>query len=126
MAKDLIIIGGSGFGREVANLVNDINVVKHTWNLLGLIDDNLKGSTVEGLQILGGIGDLHKINPRPEVVVAIADTDTRCLIVEKLSMEGYSFATLIHPSVTTGKLVGLGEGTIVCANTLFTTNIDIG
>ena len=38
--KDLIIIGASGFGREVAWAVERQNKVTPTWNLLGFMDDN--------------------------------------------------------------------------------------
>ncbi len=38
--KELIIIGASGFGREVAWLVERINKVNPTWKQLGFIDDN--------------------------------------------------------------------------------------
>ena len=37
--KDLIIIGASGFGREVDWLVGRINKAEPPWNLLGFIDD---------------------------------------------------------------------------------------
>ena len=46
--RPLIIVGASGFGREVACLVKDINRIEPTWNLLGLVDDSLQGNTVEG------------------------------------------------------------------------------
>ena len=39
--NDLIIVGASGFGREVAWLVERINRVTPTWNLLGFMDDLL-------------------------------------------------------------------------------------
>ena len=39
--KDLIIIGASGFGREVLQIVKDINKAVMTWNIRGFLDDNL-------------------------------------------------------------------------------------
>ena len=38
--KDLIVFGASGFGREVAWIVERINTVLPTWNLVGFMDDN--------------------------------------------------------------------------------------
>ena len=38
--KDLIIIGASGFGREVAWLVERINRRSPQWNLIGFLDDD--------------------------------------------------------------------------------------
>ncbi len=36
---DLIIVGASGFGREVLQIVKDISKEKQTWNVLGFLDD---------------------------------------------------------------------------------------
>lgn len=124
--QSLVIVGASGFGREVACLVEDINNNQPTWNLLGLVDDQLSGQTIEGFNIIGTINDVYKLEPRPQVIVAIADPSTRVRLVETLKSGGFKFATLIHPTVSIGKKVTLGEGTIVCRNTLFTTNIEIG
>lgn len=38
--KDIVIIGAGGFGREVAWLIEDINRIKQTWNIIGFVDDN--------------------------------------------------------------------------------------
>ena len=38
--KDLIIVGASGFGRELVQWVEDINKETREWNILGFIDDN--------------------------------------------------------------------------------------
>ena len=48
MLKNLIIIGASGFGREVAWLVERINKVCPTWNLIGFLDDadDLQGKRI--------------------------------------------------------------------------------
>ena len=57
--KDLIIIGASGFGREVAWLVERVNKVSETWNLIGFLDDNksLQGTDVNGYEVLGTTDD---------------------------------------------------------------------
>ena len=53
--KDLYIIGAGGFGREVAWLVERINCVNPTWNLVGFIDDQeeLWGTYEDGIEVLG-------------------------------------------------------------------------
>ena len=65
MKKGLIIIGASGFGREVAWLVERINKDKPTWDLLGFLDDadELQGKAVNGYPVLGRITD---VGERPE------------------------------------------------------------
>ena len=39
--KKIAIYGAGGFGREVACLLNKINEVKLTWELIGFFDDGL-------------------------------------------------------------------------------------
>ncbi|WP_283651437.1 hypothetical protein [Ileibacterium valens] len=57
--KSLIIIGTCGFGREVAWLVELINKVKPTWNILGYLDDDEKfqNKTVNCYEILENVSD---------------------------------------------------------------------
>ena len=45
--KKIAIYGAGGFGREVACLLNKINEVKLTWELIGFFDDGLAiGTTI--------------------------------------------------------------------------------
>lgn len=124
--KDLAIIGGSGFGKEVANIVEAINRKQPTWNLLGLVDENVKGKTAEGFNILGTDSDLLEMNPKPYIVIAIAEASKRKSLVAKYNASGFKFATIIDPSVRMGRNVSVGEGSILCINTIFTTNISLG
>ena len=62
MLKNLIIIGASGFGREVAWLVERINKVDPTWNLIGFIDDadEIQGKSINGYAVLGKTEDVSR------------------------------------------------------------------
>ena len=52
-AKDLIIIGASDFGREVAALVANINEANYIWNFIGFVDDFLEGKLLKVSRYLG-------------------------------------------------------------------------
>jgi sugar O-acyltransferase (sialic acid O-acetyltransferase NeuD family) len=61
-----------------------------------------------------------------EVLIAVGDPRDRFNIVQKLPKETKYF-TFIHPSaIIIGKDVKIGEGSIVCAGSIITTNIKIG
>ncbi len=124
--KNLCIIGAGGFGREVSALVSDINKTDATWNFLGFIDDNESGLTVEGEQILGTVDDLVKMNPKPYVAIAIASYSIREKISKICEKNNIPVATLIHPSCEIGPKCEIGEGSIVCKKSQFTTNIKVG
>ncbi len=125
MLKDLIIIGASGFGREVAWLVERINAVSPTWNLLGFMDDNAKiqGQEVDGYKVLG-TSETAANYSNAYFVCAIGASKIRKMVVGKLG--NVKYATLVDPSVLISNRVTIGEGTIICAGTIITVDISIG
>ena len=127
--KDLIIFGASGFGREVAWLVERINKVAPTWNLLGFMDDNeaIHGTEINGYRVLGGTAAVADY-PDAYFVCAVGASKVREKIIGNLKMinPNIRFGIVIDPSVEMSDLVTVGEGTIICAHTIITVNISIG
>lgn len=127
--KDLIIFGASGFGREVAWLVERINKVAPTWNLLGFMDDNeaIHGTEINGYRVLGGMAAVADY-PDAYFVCAVGASKVREKIIGNLKMinPNTRFGIVIDPSVEMSDLVTVGEGTIICAHTIITVNISIG
>lgn len=127
--KQLIIIGASGFGREVAWLVERINKEKSTWEILGFLDDNenMKGEIVNGYPVLGTTEDVN-LYAQAFFICAIGASRIREKIVKRIKTKNANiqFATLIDPTVEKSEIVNIGEGTIICANTIITVNISIG
>jgi sugar O-acyltransferase (sialic acid O-acetyltransferase NeuD family) len=127
--KDLIIFGASGFGREVAWAVERINKVRPTWNLLGFMDDNdtIQGAKINGYKVLGKLNDI-RIYPKAYFVCAVGASRVREKIINNMKEvnPNVRFGTVIDPSVEMSDLVRVGEGTIICAHTIITVNIEIG
>lgn len=127
--KDLVIIGASGFGREVAWLVERINKVEPTWNLIGFVDDNaeIQNTVINGYRVLGTSDDVIKY-PDTYYICAVGASRTRERIINRVKQinPNIKFGTVIDPSVEVSDLVTIGEGTIICANTIITVNISIG
>ena len=127
--KDLIIIGAGGMGRETAWLVDRINCVVPTWNILGFVDENplLRGAIINSHKILGGLHCLLSY-PDAHIVCSIANAKVRKSVITKVIqlLPQTSFATLIDPSVVMSERVTIGEGSIVCANSIATIDIAIG
>lgn len=125
--KDLYIIGAGGFGRDVAWLVERINEIEPTWNIKGFIDDNESrwGTKENDYVVLGGC-DYLKTLGEVYAVCAIGAAKVRKSVIEKIQESSIKFATLIDPSVLISKRVEVGEGTIICANSILTVDIKIG
>lgn len=127
--KDIIIIGASGFGREVAWLIERINQRELTWNIRGFIDDdvNLFGTTIGGYPVIGTTLDVVKY-PSAYYVCAVGASKIRKSIISKIEdiISTPNYATLIDPSVIISNRVEIGEGSIICAGTIITVDIKIG
>lgn len=118
--KDLIILGAGGSGYDVVSIVNHINNIHTTWNILGFLDDNvdLIGREIMGLKVLGNI-DASCDYKNSFFVSSIAHPNNRKVrkrIYERVREAGGRFATIVHPSVTIYEDVEIGEGVIINSN----------
>lgn len=126
--KNLIIIGAGGVGKETAWIVEQINMKKKTYNILGFIDDNeeLRNKLINGYRVLGGIKYLFENECNHEIVIAIANYKIKRDIVSKLKNKGFNYSTLIHPSLNIPSSVKIGEGTIIYEGVIISPNVSIG
>lgn len=128
--KDIIIIGAGGVGKEVAFIIEQVNIKTPKWNILGIVDDDksLWGSEINGYKVLGGLSILEKLKNqdiKSYIVIAIANYKIKKSIAEKLK-ENFKFATIIHPDVFIHDSVKIGEGTVIYPLVIMTTNIIVG
>ena len=125
--QDLIIVGASGFGRELLAIVEEINRIELTWNVLGFIDDNLHAldDFETGYRVLGTIIDWKPIGSEL-YGLAIASLKTKEKVVTILKERGASFATLLAPSVNIGSRSKLGEGVVSFGETGISVDVTVG
>lgn len=131
MSTPLVIIGCGGFGREVHDVVDAINEIEPTWNLLGYLDDRpepVNVSRVESREssVLGGTEWLMAAGREVQFVIGIGTGKTRRIIDERFCAAGLTAATLVHPDATLGHDVRIGQGSVICAGVRATTNISLG
>lgn len=124
--KHLYIFGTGGFGREALICFIDICKSKNKdyTNLASFVVDDAYYDVSE----LMGIPVLKKSQLKSnegEFFIAVADPFLRKQMVEKLSTDT-KFATLIHPSAIVSDWVKIGEGSIICAGSILTTQIELG
>ena len=127
--KEIAIFGAGGFGLEVAMLVEQINEIGNCWKIIGFFDDGVeKGTSVNGIEVLGGLKELNDIDFRLNVIFAIGSPKTKQTVVRTVDNGNIRYPVLIHPSAVLGnrKYLNIGEGTIICAGCIVTTNILIG
>lgn len=127
--RKILIIGCGGQGRETQWLIDRINQKNPTWQIEGYLDDGvLAGTHINEYQVLGGIKTLEMYNEKETALVcAIASSKEREILTKRVKNIGeFKFPNLIEPSVLMNDYVTMGEGNIICANTLLSVNITIG
>lgn len=127
-----MVIGAGGFGREVLELIEDINAVERSprWHVLGVLDD---AAPVPGLLArlgtahLGTVASLEALDRDVTHVIAIGGCAARAAIDARCQSWGRRAATLIHPTAVIGRRsVEVGEGSVLAAHSSATTNIRLG
>ena len=125
--KDILIVGASGFGREVIRLIENINEKTPIWNVMGFLDDN--PNTLDGVECgYDVVGSIKNWNPKPHewFACALAFPEVKKKVVCSLKERGAKFATLIHPSAVINPRSFIDEGTIITNNCSISDNARVG
>lgn len=121
--KDLVIVGASGFAKEIAWIIDRINKIQPTWNFKGFISNDV----TESKEICGNDHFLQKYSKELYVVIAIATPEIRKRLFQVYKKNPcLYFPNIIDPTAQVSKYVKMGKGNIICAGTILTVNIEIG
>jgi sugar O-acyltransferase (sialic acid O-acetyltransferase NeuD family) len=123
MKKPLIIYGAGGLGREILSMLRNSE-----WEVIGFIDDEQQaGSLVSGMKVLGGLSYANDLKENIDMVIGVGDPSSRREITSRITNRRIAYPSLIHPSVIIqSPSVRVGEGSVLCAGSILTTDITIG
>jgi sugar O-acyltransferase (sialic acid O-acetyltransferase NeuD family) len=130
-ARELVVIGAGGFGRETVEAVRALNSRGDAaWQLIGYLDDEpaRHGTLIDGVPVLGGITELAEM-PNASVVVCTGRPDnylSRPRIVAALGLPPERYATIIHPSATVSSTSRIGPGSVLLAYVVLTAAVVVG
>jgi len=130
----LAIVGAGGHGREVLDVVEALNQVTPTHEVVGLVADHADRDLLarRGATHLGTVDDLvagriDDVDAEVALVLAIGDPVARRDLERRLGAQGHTWApALVHPMASVGADVELGAGTVVAAGARITTNVRAG
>ncbi len=124
---NLVIVGASGFGREVLQWIEDCNKSGANYFVKGFIDDNL--AALDGIPcdviIIDSIKD-YKLDENDRLVLAIALPKVKKLIVTLLEEKGAKFENIIHPTAIIGSFSDVGKGVVITPFAKVSPNVKIG
>ncbi|MBN1470745.1 MAG: acetyltransferase [Syntrophaceae bacterium] len=123
----LAVYGAGGFGREVAWLAQSVLVKNQKLEIVCFIDDDPKicGMQLNDLKVMS-LSQAKKAYADLFVVSGIGVPKIREKTIKKAIAADFRFATLIHPNVEMSKWIEIGEGAVICAGNILTTNISLG
>lgn len=111
----LIIIGASGHGKVVADIV-----VLNGYKDIVFLDDDESIKECAGWPVVGKSTEA----PEGEVFVAVGNAETRKRLMELY--EGRKQPVLIHPSAVVAEGAEIGAGTVVMAGSVINPGVRIG
>jgi sugar O-acyltransferase (sialic acid O-acetyltransferase NeuD family) len=128
--QQIVLLGSGGFARETAALIESINAIEPTWDLLGFADDNpvLQGTHVSGLPVVGPIEWVTEREPIA-VVACMGNPEnyaSRKHVVERIKVDPARYPTLVHPMASVGKGSIVGNGSILLAGAVLTADAHVG
>ncbi len=124
----VIIYGGGGLSKMIIETVR----VLGTYQIVGVIDDNMKkGTDVIGTPVIGGVGLLPQlvengIRLAINSVGGIGNYITRLDIFQILAKEGFVCPAIVHPSAHIDPSARLDPGVLVLAQSYVSGNAVIG
>lgn len=125
--KDLVIVGAGGFGRELLEIVKNINSVNPTWNVLGFIDDNTEALDDKRCEykIIGKISD-WKVEEGQYFAMAIAKPAVKEKVAKSLLDRGAEFASIIHPNTRISESAKYGKGLVMYESSALGPDTELG
>lgn len=114
--KDIAIYGFGGFGREVACVIQAINEIEPTWNLIGFFDDwHVEGEENRYGKVLGGIDVVNRYPQKLSVVMAIASPCVLQKLTREMVNPNIEFPNIIAPNVLffDQESVEMGQGNVI-------------
>ena len=130
-ANKFAIYGCGGFAREVLPILKE-NLEDKTSNdnkpdIVFVDDDSsFHGKSVNGIQVLSFDDLCREADRERQVSVALANPKIRKIVVDKCLTEGFRFFDIVSNKATVYDENVIGEGPVLCANTVITSNATIG
>jgi len=121
----LLIIGGGGHGRVVADAAQRSAAV---WVEIAFLDDRYPALTMAGpWKIVGRFEDLKEFRPRFDASIpALGEARLRLGLLERAHAAGFELPVVVHPSATLSQYARIDYGSFVAAGAVVNIGSDLG
>jgi sugar O-acyltransferase (sialic acid O-acetyltransferase NeuD family) len=120
--KTIAIYGAGGFAREVAWLAESCEQ-----RVVCFVEDNpaLVGKKVNGIPVLSLEEAVGRFTGAG-IVSGIGSPKAREMVMQKAVAAGFAPVSLVHPQTQMSRWIEMGDGIVICAGCILTTNIRLG
>jgi len=112
---DVILVGASGFGRELLQYVHDAHQSTPDLHIKGFLDDDPAKVDSGKLTGVGIVGDTRGYNILEDdrFIISLGDPGLRRALAERLARRGARFVSLVHPTAYVAPTARIGHGCII-------------
>jgi sugar O-acyltransferase (sialic acid O-acetyltransferase NeuD family) len=111
--NDIIVVGASGYGREVFQYVKDIAAQRPDIRPKGMLDDDPSLRAEPGGDEIVGDTQTYAIQEDDRFVISAGSPVVRRTLAERLTSRGATFITLVHPTAYVSPTARIGTGCLV-------------
>lgn len=126
----ILIAGGGGFGLEMYSYISaDLAAVERPEPaIVGILNDGPDCEVLRKIPKAAYFGSIQDYQPQPgdAVTIAIGNASARRKIAELLRGRGVHWLTYIHPTAWVAETATIGEGSIICPNSIVNAGADVG
>lgn len=118
----ILIAGGGGFGLEMYSYITaDLTAIEQPAPpVVGILNDGPDCEVLRKIPHAQYFGSIQDYQPAPgdTVTIAVGSTAARRKIADLLRARGTRLLTYIHPTALVAETATIGEGVIVCPNSI--------
>jgi sugar O-acyltransferase (sialic acid O-acetyltransferase NeuD family) len=110
----LVLIGGGGHASDVLLAVEAVNIVRPTYQVIGILDDHdvdPRRFAGRGVAHIGSVDDVVAVDAA--YVLCLGWPWTRHAVARRIGERGHPAPSIVHPSADVGTGVELGPGSVV-------------
>lgn len=127
--KKIVLIGAGGFGREVASIIEVLNSITPTYELLGFLDDGAQyhdGMNINGYPWLGNRTWIIDHKDDVWCNCTVGNPHIKGAIQRELAEKGVNFETIIAFGGYIGPYTEIGPGCVFYGGVTISVNCKIG
>lgn len=127
--KKIVLYGAGGFGREVATMIEVINYLNPTYELMGFLADGEQyheGVVINGYPWLGAREWILKNRENVYCNCTIGDPFVKATIQKELTDKGVKFETIIAAGSFISGYTEIGKGCVIYGGATVSVNCKIG